>query len=152
MCLLHIVLHIKYLLLSGYWQIILKKSELIQPLEKMAKVLSSRRYQAMTPNAIKLLSCSPHICSLGAEMREMLLHDWFQSFFLVSLRGSPLSTVAVMNPRHLILPVTYTEWVFHTAQYEFSTGSLQVMCGETWYCPVICGCKARCLEVKHSSS
>lgn len=86
-----------------------KKSELIHPLEKMVKVLSLRReYQAVTPNPIKLLPCSPRFISLGAEMGEIRLYNWFQSF-LVRLRGFLLSTLAVANPRHLILPMTYTE-------------------------------------------
>lgn len=48
-------------------------------------------------------------------MGKIVLYVWFRSFFLVTLIGSLLSALAVESPRYLTLPVTYTEWVFHTA-------------------------------------
>jgi len=50
-------------------------------------------------------------------MREILLYNWVQVFLLLSLRGPLLGILAVVNARHLILPVTYTEWVFNTAHH-----------------------------------
>lgn len=150
MCLLHTVLHATHILLLEHQHIISRKCELIQPIAKVLDLW--REYLAVNRNPIKLFACSPRLGTLSPEMREMLLYNCFLSFFLVSLRGFLLSTLAVVDLRHLILPVIYTELIFHTACYEFSTRSLQVICGETEYCHVVCRCKARCLKVKHSSS
>lgn len=91
----------------------------------MAKVLNlGREYRPVNPNPIKLFACSPCLGSLRLEMKEMLLYICSLSFFLVSLRSLLLSTLAVVNLRHLILPVIYTELIFHTACCDFSSRSL----------------------------
>lgn len=54
-----------------------KKSELIQPLEKMSKVPSMRDYHTVTPNPIKVLPGSPHLGSSGVKTGEILPYNWF---------------------------------------------------------------------------
>lgn len=70
MCLLHTVLHATHILLLEY-QHILRKCGLIQPIAKVLDLW--REYLAVNRNPIKLFACSPHLGTLGPEMREMLL-------------------------------------------------------------------------------
>lgn len=152
MCLLHVLLHVIYILLSRYWCIIqLKKCELIEPLEKMGSGVQLERLPGHDSQLHTATALQPMLRLLRCWDGENCVVCLISVVILGYFNRLPAQYSGCGESQILDSPCDIHGMgiSYCTSQYEFSSGSLQTMCCETQCCHV-CGCNARCLGVKHT--